>query len=474
VTAPDLAALRDLLGPPGVLSAPADLERYLVDERRLYRGRAAAVLRPDSTHALATAVAWCHAHGVAMVPQGGNTGYCGGATPDESGQQVVISLERMTRVRRVDASAFALTVEAGATLASVQAAAHDAGLLFPLSMGSEGSAQIGGALSTNAGGLAVLRYGTARDLVLGLEVVLPDGRVWDGLRVLRKDNTGYDLKHCFIGAEGTLGIISAAVLKLFPAQSQRETAWLAVDDLAAACRVLAALRHRLGDAMTSFEYISGESLALVLANVPDTSAPQVVSPAHVLVEIAAGEGHGLRETFERALLALSDEGLVRDAVLAQNETQRRACWRLRETIPAAEKQLGGSVKHDVSVQIDRLPALERAARSAVLAHVPTARLSVYGHVGDGNLHFNVLAPADADPVPFKTAHAEAVSTLVHEAASVLDGSFSAEHGVGKLKRELLRDVEGPLAIELMRRLKQAFDPLGLMNPGKVLLPPDAP
>lgn len=472
MTPSGLDALRDLLGPSGVLSADADLEPYLVDERRLYRGRAAAVLRPDSTRALADAVAWCHAHHVAMVPQGGNTGYCGGATPDESGDQVVISLERLARVRRVDADAFALTVEAGATLASVQAAAREAGLLFPLSMGSEGSAQIGGALSTNAGGLAVLRYGTARDLVLGLEVVLPDGRVWDGLRALRKDNTGYDLKHCFIGAEGTLGIISAAVLKLFPAQAQRETAWLAVDDLGAACRVLAALRHRIGDGMTSFEYISGESLALVLAHVPDTSAP-LESPAHVLVELAAGAGDGLREHLERALLALCDEGLVRDVVIAQNETQRRACWRLRETIPAAEKLLGGSIKHDVSVQIDRLPELERAARGAVLARAPTARLSVYGHVGDGNLHFNVLAPADADPAPFKAAHAEAVSTLVHAAASRLDGSFSAEHGVGKLKRELLRDVEGPLAIELMRRLKQAFDPLGLMNPGKVLLPPDA-
>ena len=468
----DLGALRDLLGPQGVLTAAPDLARYLVDERQLYHGRAAAVLRPTSTQALSAAMAWCHAHDVAMVPQGGNTGYCGGATPDESGREVVIALERMQRVRRLDAGAFALTVEAGATLASVQAVAREAGLLFPLSMGSEGSAQIGGALSTNAGGLAVLRYGTARDLVLGLEVVLPDGRVWDGLRALRKDNTGYDLKHCFIGAEGTLGIITAAVLKLFPAQPQRETAWLAVADLAAACGVLAALRHRLGDCMTSFEYVSGPSLDLVLDQVPDTVAP-FDAAAHVLVEVAAGDGAGLRDSFEHALSSLIADGQVLDAVIAQNDTQRRAFWRLRETIPAAEKQLGGSIKHDVSVQLDRLPRLEGDARSAVLACVPAARLSVYGHVGDGNLHFNVLAPADADPAAFKAAHAASVSTLVHAAASSLNGSFSAEHGVGKLKRELLRDTEGPVALDLMRALKHAFDPRGLMNPGKVLLPPDA-
>jgi len=470
VSAFDVGALRDLLGPQGVLSAASDLERYLVDERRLYQGQAAAVLRPASTQALSSAMAWCYAHDVAMVPQGGNTGYCGGATPDESGRQIVISLERMRRIRRLDAGAFALTVEAGATLASVQAAARDADLLFPLSMGSEGSAQIGGALSTNAGGLAVLRYGTARDLALGLEVVLPDGRVWDGLRALRKDNTGYDLKHCFIGAEGTLGVITAAVLKLFPAQIQRATAWLAVDDLAAACGVLAGLRRRLGDCMTSFEYVSGPSLALVLEQVPDTHAPPVNAAAHVLVEVAAGAGDGLRDSFEQALCALVSEGLVLEAVLAQNDAQRRAFWRLRETIPAAEKQLGGSIKHDVSVQLDRLPALERDARCAVLARVPAARLSVYGHVGDGNLHFNVLAPAGSDPTLFKAAHAEAVSALVHAAASRLDGSFSAEHGVGKLKRELLRDTEGPVAIDLMWALKRAFDPRGLMNPGKVLLP----
>ncbi len=471
MSAPDLAGLRELLGPQGFRDEAADIEKYLVDERRLYRGRAAAVLRPTSTHELSSAVAWCHANRVGMVPQGGNTGYCGGATPDDSGREVVISLERMQRVRRLDPGAFAMTIEAGATLAAAQRAAADAGLLFPLSMGSEGTAQIGGALSTNAGGLAVLRYGTARDLVLGLEVVLPDGRVWDGLRALRKDNTGYDLKQCFIGAEGTLGIISAAVLKLYPAQNQRETAWLAIDDLDAACEVLAQLRRRLGDALTSFEYVSGASLSLVLSQVPDTVAPPVEAPAHLLVEIAAaGAGTRLREDFERALCECVDAGRVKDAVIAQSEAQRRAFWRLRETIPAAEKQLGGSIKHDVSVQIDRLPALEREARAAVLARAADARLSVYGHVGDGNLHFNVLAPAGADDAAFKQAHAAAVSALVHEAAARLGGSFSAEHGVGKLKRELLRDVEGAVAMDLMRRIKHALDPQGLMNPGKVLAP----
>ena len=464
----DLAHLRSLLGDAGVLAAGTNLDRYLIDERRLHHGRAAAVLRPASTAELSMAMAWCHAQRVAMVPQGGNTGYCGGATPDTSGQQVVISLERMNRVRRLDADAFALTVDAGMTLAAVQAAAGEADLLFPLSMGSEGSAQIGGALSTNAGGLAVLRYGTARDLVLGIEVVLPDGRVWDGLRVLRKDNTGYDLRQCFIGAEGTLGIISAAALKLFPAQPQRETVWLGITDLAAACRVLAGLRRRVGDCMSSFEYLSMSSLDFVLAKVPGTLVPPLQAPAHLLVEFSAGAGGMLRADVERAALALAEAGEVDDAVVAQNDTQRRAFWRLRETIPQAEKLLGGSLKHDVSVRIDRLPELAAAARAAVLARVPTARLSIYGHVGDGNLHFNVLAPADSDAEAFRRAHGAAISALVHEAAARLDGSFSAEHGVGSLKRDLLAATEGPIAMSMMRGLKRAFDPLGLMNPGKVV------
>jgi D-lactate dehydrogenase (cytochrome) len=468
LNAADLDDLRALLGAAAVLHADADTERYLVDERRLVRGRAAVVLRPATTADLARAVAWCHARRIAMVPQGGNTGYCGGATPDESGSQAVISLERMTRVRSLDADAFTLTVDAGMTLAAVQAAAADAGLLFPLSMGSEGSAQIGGALSTNAGGLTVLRYGTARDLVLGLEVVLPDGRVWDGLRALRKDNTGYDLRHCFIGAEGTLGIITAAVLKLFPAQPQSATAWLGVPDATAACRVLASLRHRLGDCMSSFEYLSAASLALVLAQVPGTQAPPVAAAAHLLVEFTAGESEGLREEVEPALLALVEDGTAADVVLAQNETQRRAFWRLRESVPAAEKALGGSIKHDVSVRIDRLPLLAQRAGEAVLARVPAARLSIYGHVGDGNLHFNVLAPVGVTAAAFKAAHGEAISALVHGVAQELEGSFSAEHGVGSLKRELLAAVEGPVAMDLMRGLKRAFDPLGLMNPGKVV------
>jgi len=464
----DLDELRALLGAPGVLHEAADTARYGSDERRLYHGRAAVVLRPASTHELARAVGWCHARRIAMVPHGGNTGYCGGATPDESGTQAVISLERMRRVRSVEKEAFAMTVDAGMTLAAVQAAAADAGLLFPLSMGSEGTAQIGGALSTNAGGVAVLRYGTARDLVLGLEVVLPDGRVWDGLRCLRKDNTGYDLRQCFIGAEGTLGIITAAVLKLFPAQAQCETAWLGVRDLAAACRVLSALRRRLGDCMSSFEYLSAASLGHVLAHVPDVQAPPVAADAHLLVEFTAGEGDALRGDVERALLALVEADDVTDVVIAQHEKQRRSFWRLRESVPVAEKALGGSIKHDVSVRIDRLPLLAQRASAAVLAHVPTARLSIYGHVGDGNLHFNVLAPADVAPDTFKAAHGEALSALVHGVAHELDGSFSAEHGVGKLKRELLVASEGPVAIALMQALKHAFDPLGLMNPGKVL------
>ena len=361
---------RQLLGPSGVLTGD-DVTGRMIHVWRQEPIHAACIVRPSSTAEVATILRWCNETGQTVVPHGGLTGLVQGCNGSEA--DVVLSLERLNRLRQLDAEAFTMTVEAGMTLAAVQAAARDAGLLFPLSMGSEGSAQIGGALSTNAGGLAVLRYGTARDLVLGLEVVLPDGRIWNGLRGLRKDNTGYDLRHCFVGAEGSLGIITAAVLKLFPAQPRRETAWLGVDDLAAACRALSALRRRLGDCMSSFEYVSAESLALVLAEVPDTQAPAVDGDAYVLVEFSAGEETALREPVEAALQALLEAGIVRDAAVAQSETQRRAFWRLREHIPAAEKALGGSVKHDVSVQIDRLPLLEERARDAVLARTPTAR-----------------------------------------------------------------------------------------------------
>ena len=466
-TAPLLAALETCLGPGGVRQPDESSDRYLVDERRLYRGRALAILRPDCTTALSSAVRLCREAGVALVPQGGNTGYCGGATPDESGRQVVVSLERMRRVLAVDPASFTLTAEAGVTLREVQDAAAAAHRLFPLSMGSEGSAQLGGVLSTNAGGLAVLRYGTARELVLGLEVVLPDGRVWNGLRALRKDNTGYDLKQWFLGAEGTLGIITAAVLKLFPLPACRETAWMAVDSLAAAVALLAALRESLGDAVTSFEYIAPESLQLVLGHEPDARAPLAGNTPVALVEVSGMEPAALRTQVEAALASVLSTGLAGDCVLAGSETQRRALWRLRERIPAAEKALGGSVKHDISVALGALPSLETRSRAWLARTYPDARVSVYGHVGDGNLHFNVLAPAGSDPAPFLAQASASVSAALHGFAAELGGSFSAEHGVGKLKKDLLATTEGAVAMDLMRGLKRVLDPAGLMNPGKL-------
>ncbi len=462
--------LREFTDAAGVLTEPAAQQRYLIDERQQYHGCALAILRPASTAELSRMMGLCHAENVGMVPQGGNTGYCGGATPDESGSQVVLSLERMNRVRAVDVTGATMTVDAGVVLADAQAAAAARALLLPLSMGSEGSCQIGGNLSTNAGGLTVLRYGTARDLVLGLEVVLPDGRVWDGLRALRKDNTGYDLRQWFIGAEGTLGVISAAVLKLYPQPSARETAWIAVADLAGACELLGRVRSAVGDEVCSFEYVSRASLDLVLKHIDGTRDPLRGSHScYVLVEAAGGgAGAALRDGLLAALESASADGLVLDAVLAESAAQRTALWRLRESIPAAEKREGGSIKHDVSVAIPRLPALAEESTRRVSALDPAARFSIYGHIGDGNLHFNVLAPTAAAAVSFKATRGGEVSRHVHEAAHVLDGSFSAEHGVGKLKRELLAETAGELALELMRNIKRALDPKGVMNPGKVL------
>ncbi len=459
-----------MVGAAHCLRQAQEVERYAIDERRLYHGRPAAVVRPADRTELATVVAHCHAARVAMVPQGGNTGYCGGATPDTSGEQVVISLERLDRVIEVDAVGFTLTVEAGVVLAQAQAAAAEHGLLLPLSMGSEASCQVGGNLATNAGGLAVLRYGTARELALGIEVVLPDGRVLSELRGLRKDNTGYDLRDLFIGAEGTLGIITAATLKLFPAAEARGTAMVALADVGAAVRLLGALRRAAGDVLTSFEYLSADALAFVTAGFAELRTPFERPHAHyALVEWSEfGAQQPGESPVEQVLADAITEGWLQDAVLAGSGAQRDAMWRLRESVPAAEKALGGSIKHDISVRIGDVPAFVERARRAIASRWPSARISVYGHVGDGNVHFNVLAPADADAAAFRAAHGDAVSAVLHDLAHAMGGSFSAEHGVGALKRGLLEDYASPTRLDLMRALKRTLDPLGLMNPGKVV------
>ena len=465
--------LTEIVGAAGVLTEPADMAPFLVDERARYRGATPAVVRPSTTEEVARVVALCAAEKIPIVPQGGNTGLCGGATPHASGRELVVSLARLNRVREVDPLNYTITVEAGVILADVQKAAAEADRLFPLSLGGEGTARIGGNLSTNAGGTGVLRYGNARDLALGLEVVLPDGRVWDGLSALRKDNTGYDLKHLFIGAEGTLGIITAAVLKLFPRPHAIETALVALDDPAAAVALLARARAATGDRVTAFELILRLPFELVLAEIPGTRDPFAGRhPCYVLAELSAGAGEDdARGRMESLLAAAMEDGLVRDAVIAESGAQAADFWKLRETIPEAQKLDGASIKHDISVPVSRIPVFMEEAATAAVAAVEGVRVCAFGHVGDGNLHFNMNQPVGGDPAAFLEREDE-LNTIVHDAASRHGGSISAEHGIGQLKREALIHYKPAIAIELMRRIKAALDPDNLMNPGKVLAPPD--
>ncbi len=463
-----IEALKAAVGPKGWIADEADKAPYLVDARELYRGRTPLVLRPASTEEVAAVVRICGEAGVGIVPQGGNTGYVGGSVPGEGGGEVLVSLGRMRRVRAVDPIDYTITVEAGCILAEVQQAAAAAGRLFPLSLAAEGSCQIGGNLSTNAGGTAVLRYGNARDLVLGLEVVLPDGTVWDGLRRLRKDNRGYDLKQLFLGAEGTLGIITAAVLKLFPQPNERCTAFVAVADPNAATRLLARFREASGDAVTSFEYLHRACLDLVLQHLSDTTDPLEQAYGHyVLIELGSGERDGLRALTEQVLAEALEAGEVLDAVIAASEAQGERLWALREGIPEAQKLAGASIKHDVSVPVSRVPEFLIKATALAEQAIPGVRVAPFGHLGDGNIHFNLTQPVKAEPAAF-LAHGERITSGVHELAAALDGSFSAEHGIGRLKREELRRYKAPVELGLMTTLKRALDPKGIMNPGKIL------
>ena len=461
--------LKAAVGPAGVVDEAAAMAPYLTDWRGLVHGRAALVVRPATTAEVAAVVRACAEAGVGIVPQGGNTGLVGGSVPDAGGGTIVLSLSRMNRIRGLDAPNFTITVEAGCVLQAVQQAAETARLLFPLSLGAEGSCQIGGNLATNAGGTAVLRYGNARDMVLGLEVVLPDGAVWDGLGALRKDNAGYDLKQLFLGSEGTLGVITAAVLKLFPRPQRSETALVALVDPAAATRLLADLRQATGDAVTSFEYIHRAGFDLVFAHIPDSVDPFATPHRHyALVELAGGDADdGLRSALEAVLGRALEGGDVHDAVVADSGQQARRLWALRETISEAQLKAGPAIKHDVSVSVSRVPEfLERAGR-AVAEAMPEAIVVAFGHIGDGNVHFNLSPRPNADPAAF-LARSEAVSRIVHDIAAAMDGSFSAEHGIGVLKRDALRRYKSPVELDLMRRLKAALDPDRIMNPGKLL------
>jgi FAD/FMN-containing dehydrogenase len=464
-----LDRLRSIVGPQGYLDQPSDVAPYTTDHRRLYRGATPLVLRPDSTQQVAEILKICNEARIGVVPVGGNTGYCGGTAPSEDGSQIVLSMARMRRIRAVDPHNYTMIVEAGCVLAEVQAAAEAADRLFPLSLGSEGSCQIGGNLSTNAGGTAVLRYGMMRDLVLGLEVVLPDGRILDALKSLRKDNTGYDLRDLFIGAEGTLGVITAAAVKLFSRPSTVVTAFVAVPNPQAAVALLSRLRAASGDLVSTFELVPRIGIDLVTRHIPNTSDPfDERHDWYVLLEIGGGKQAGsLREAMENELAAAMEADEALNAVFAESAAQREALWRLRETIPEAQRIDGASIKHDISVTTSELPRFIVEGTRAVLEIAPLARMVTYGHLGDGNLHFNVNQSHEQPAEEF-LALAPRINRAVHDLVAQYGGSFSAEHGIGRLKREELAHYKNPVALEVMKSIKQALDPHGIMNPGKVL------
>ena len=469
MTTLDRQTLVDLVGPDGILTDRADVAPYLTDHRKLYQGRALAVIVPRSVEQISRLLRFCNENRIGVVPHGGNTGYCGGATPDESGNQVVVSMRRMNRIRDVDALNYSLVAEAGCILADVQRAADEAERFFPLSLGSEGTCQIGGNLSTNAGGLSVLRYGMMRELVLGLEVVLADGRVLSCLGALRKDNTGYDIKSLFLGAEGTLGIITAASVKLFPKIRSSATAFVAIPKVRAAVDLLAHLREASGDRISSFELIPRIGVELTTQHIPGVIDPlQQPYSWYVLCELTSARAADPLDTImEEALGAALEDGLVLDAALARNERERSALWKLRETIPEAQRIDGASLKHDISVTITALPDFVERASRWVEDNVPDGRLVIYGHVGDGNLHFNLNQVPGSDRNIF-LAREPAIKRAIHDMVSEFGGSFSAEHGIGRLKVEELEHYAAPVEIDLMRSVKKALDPNGVLNPGKVL------
>jgi FAD/FMN-containing dehydrogenase len=463
-----LALLRDTVGAAHVITE-GDRSAWEHDWRKRYRGRSLAVVRPGSTAEVAAVVKACSAHGAALVPQGGNTGLVGGSVPDDSGTQVLLNLQRLNKVRQVDAANLTMTVEAGCILQTVQETAAAQGLLFPLSLAAEGSCTIGGNLASNAGGTQVLRYGNARDLCLGLEVVTPQGEVWEGLAGLRKDNTGYDLRDLYIGSEGTLGVITAATLKLYPQPAAVMTALAALPSMAAAVQLLQLAQSRLGSGLTGFEVMNGVSLELVRKHFPQLRHPLPACEWTVLLEQSDTEGEQhARGLFEGLLeTALEDETIL-DAAVAENIEQSNAMWHLRESIPLAQAEEGLNIKHDISLAVSSIPAFVERTDAALQAALPGLRLVNFGHLGDGNLHYNVQAPAGDSSAAFLRDHEDAVNTLVYDAVSAHGGSISAEHGIGALKREEMAKRKSPVALRLMRSIKQALDPEGLMNPGRLL------
>jgi FAD/FMN-containing dehydrogenase len=464
-----LDGLRGIVGAPNVLTE-GDLSAWEMDWRKRERGHALAVVRPGSTDEVAQVVKACAAAGVSMVPQGGNTGMVVGSTPDASGEQVVLSLTRMNKIRKLDGANLTITVDAGCILQSIQEACEADGYLFPLSLAAEGSCTIGGNLGTNAGGTQVVRFGNTRELCLGLEVVTAQGEVWNGLTGLRKDNTGYDLRHLFIGSEGTLGVITGAIMKLYPMPAAQLTALAAVPSLDAAVELLGLAHKHLSSGLTGFEVMGQFALSLVVKHFPQQRVPLWnESPYCVVLENSDNESEAhAREVFERLLEAAMEAGCVTDAVVAESVAQARALWHIRESIPLAQAQEGLNIKHDISIAVSAIPEFVRLTDAKLEAAFPGARLVNYGHLGDGNLHYNVQAPDGSDAEAFLQHQEKPINALVYDMVDQFGGSISAEHGIGSLKREKLEQHKSPVALGLMRSIKQALDPHNLMNPGRVL------
>jgi FAD/FMN-containing dehydrogenase len=467
-THPILNTLATLVGPAHVLTE--DLAAWEIDWRKQYKGRALAVVRPGTTQEVAAVIKACVASAISIVPQGGNTSLVGGSTPDPSGTQIILSLRRMDRVRSIDPANLTLTADSGCILQNLQDAAEQQGFMFPLSLAAEGSCTLGGNLGTNAGGTQVLRYGNTRELCLGLEVVTAQGEIWNGLSGLRKDNTGYDLRHLFIGSEGTLGVITAASMKLVPLPAAQLSAWAAVPSLQAAVALLGLAHRQLGAGLTGFEVMGQFALSLVARHFPLQRVPLFAeTPFCVLLENSDHESEAhARVQLETLLEAALKQGCVSDAVLAENLGQAKALWHVRESIPMAQVEEGANIKHDISIAVSLIPEFVKTTDRLLQEAIPGVRLVNFGHLGDGNLHYNVQAPEGQDAAQFLLGHEEAVNTLVFDSVTRFGGSISAEHGVGYLKVDKLEKHKSPVALDMMRAIKRALDPLNLMNPGRVI------
>ena len=464
----NLQKLKKTLGPKGWIEDKEIIEPYLVEERGLFIGKSSLLLKPQNTEEVSKILKLCNEHNIKVVPQGGRTGLCGGTIPSENGKEIMLSLERMNNIKELNEENFTITVEAGCILNNIQNIADEKNFLFPLSLASEGSCTIGGNISTNAGGINVLRYGMARDLVLGIEVVLANGEIWNNLISLRKDNRGYDLKQLFIGSEGTLGIITSAVLKLFPAPRNIETALFAIPNPDAAIELLGLARNASADLLNAYELVSRVGMEMVIKNIPGAKEPlKEKYKWYILIEFSSSSKNNLRQQIEDLFELALNKNIVLDGVIAESTQQRKELWTLRDGLNEAQKPEGGSIKHDISVPINNVSKFIYSASKCVEEFIPNSRVVAFGHIGDGNIHFNISQPLKQDKKEFLNKWTD-VNKLVFDIVKNLDGSFSAEHGIGKLKREELQNYNPTIEINLMKSIKSSFDPNNILNPGKVL------